>query len=306
MALSGALRPGLLQLRVLDLQAAKTQYIDRIGLQFVGEDGDGRIYLKAYDEFERHCLVPREADEAGCDFMAFRVASAADLDSFEKRVSDYGYGVDHVPAGEQPGVGRRIGFMLPSGHRIELHADIDMAVRHPPATNPDIWDEEPRGMGAIRLDHALLYGPNIDEVQDFFEKALDFRCAEKVALPDGMLATWLTCGTKAHDIAFVRHTEPGKFHHASFYLEDWSAVGHAADLIARYNISLDIGPTRHGITRGTTIYFFDPSGNRNEVFSGGYTYYPTDPTRIWNEQELGKGIFYYEKAMNERFLTVVT
>ena len=54
-------------------------------------------------------------------------------------------------------------------------------------------------------------------------------------------------------------------------------VGHAADIIARYNIALDIGPTRHGITRGQTIYFFDPSGNRNEVFSGGYIHYPDHP-----------------------------
>ena len=35
-------------------------------------------------------------------------------------------------------------------------------------------------------------------------------------------------------------------------------------------IDIDIGPTRHGITRGHTIYFFDPVGNRNEVFTGGY------------------------------------
>jgi len=306
MAMSGVLRPGLLQLRVLDMPAAKTHYIDRIGLQLVGEEADGRVYLKADDEFDRHCLVLREADKAGCDFVAFRVASPADLDSFEKRVKDYGYNVDHIPAGEQPGVGRRIGFMLPSGHRIELFAAIDIAARHPPVTNPDIWDEEPRGMGAIRLDHAVLYGPKIDEVQEFFETALDFRCAEKVVPPDGMLVTWLTCSTKAHDIAFVRYPEPGKFHHVSFYLEDWNAVGRAADLIARYNMSLDVGPTRHGIRRGTSIYFFDPSGNRNEVFSGAYTYYPTDPTRVWNEQELGKGIFYSAQAMNDRFLSVVT
>jgi catechol 2,3-dioxygenase len=161
-------------------------------------------------------------------------------------------------------------------------------------------------MRAIRFDHALFYGPRIDEVQDFFETALDFRCSEKLVLPDGLLATWLTCRTKAHDIAFVKHAEPGRFHHVSFSLEDWNAVGHAADLISRYNISLDIGPTRHGITRGTTIYFFDPSGNRNEVFAGGYTYYPTDPTRVWDEREMGKGIFYYEKQLNERFLSVVT
>jgi catechol 2,3-dioxygenase len=35
---------------------------------------------------------------------------------------------------------------------------------------------------------------------------------------------------------------------------------------------IDYGPGRHGITRDTTIYFFDPSGNRLEAF-GGYTAY---------------------------------
>jgi catechol 2,3-dioxygenase len=306
MAISGVLRPGLCQIRVLDMAAAKTHYIDRVGLDFVGEGPDGRVYLKAYDEFDRHSVVLREADEAGCDLFAFRVARPSDLDSFEQRIKDYGYTVYHVEAGEMPGVGRRIGTVIPSGHRIELYAEIEMADRHPPITNPDLWTDEPHGMRPIRLDHALLYGPNIEEVQDFFEKALDFRCAEKVMLPDGLLATWLTCSTKAHDIAFVKHPEPGKFHHVSFFLEDWNAVGWASDIITRYNISRDIGPTRHGITRGTTIYFFDPSGNRNEVFAGGYTYYPTDPTRVWDETELGKGIFYYEKQLNERFLTVVT
>ena len=86
--------------------------------------------------------------------------------------------------------------------------------------------------------------------------------------------------------------EPNKLHHVAFELENWSDVGHAADILTRYDISIDIGPTRHGITRGQTIYFFDPSGNRNEVFAGGYTYYPDLPTRTWDETEIGKGIFY--------------
>ena len=68
-------------------------------------------------------------------------------------------------------------------------------------------------------------------------------------------------------------------------------VGHAADIIARYNIALDSGPTRHGITRGQTIYFFDPSGN---------------PTRVWTADEMGKSVFYYEKELNDRLLGVVT
>jgi catechol 2,3-dioxygenase len=162
-------------------------------------------------------------------------------------------------------------------------------------------------MKARRFDHALLYGPNITEVERFFTEVLDFSVTERVDLPEtGTLALWLTCGIKAHDIAFVSHPEPGKFHHVAFELENWNDIGYAADIITRYNISLDIGPTRHGITRGQTIYFFDPSGNRTETFAGGLTFYPDHPVRVWDDKELGKGIFYYERALNERFLTVLT
>ena len=46
--------------------------------------------------------------------------------------------------------------------------------------------------------------------------------------------------------------------------------------------------------------------NRNETFSGGYTYYPDNPTRSWEADQIGKGIFYYERQLNEAFLTVYT
>ena len=122
----------------------------------------------------------------------------------------------------------------------------------------------------------LLYGPNLDQVLDLFTNVLDFSLAEYVDTPDGKLAIWLTISNKAHDIAFVNHPEPGKFHHAAFFLESWHDVGHAADIMTHYNISRDVGPTRHGITRGQTIYFFDPSGNRNEGLWPAAT--PTTPT----------------------------
>ena len=69
----------------------------------------------------------------------------------------------------------------------------------------------------------------------------------------------------------------------------------------------NIGPTRHGITRGTTIYFFDPSGNRNEVFAGlGYRVHKDFPTINWTVDQLAKGIFYHARELNERFTTVFT
>ena len=307
MALNGVLRPGLVQVRVLDMAAAVRHYIDHLGLHKVGEGEDGRVYLKGRDEFDRHSVVLRESDRAGIDLFAFKVDSDDSLSSFSRRLRDHGLEVSEIPPGEQPGVGRRVAFTLPSGHRIDLYHDIERSVDAPEVDNPYIWKSVPHGMGAIRMDHILLYGPDIDKTMEIFQRCLDFSLAERVDDPDGkVFAVWLSCSNKAHDIAFVRHDEPGKLHHVAFFIEDWNAIGHAADIMVREDITIDLGPTRHGITRGQTIYFFDPSGNRNEVFAGGYTYYPDDPVRTWSFDQVGRGIFYYERALNERFLAVLT
>jgi catechol 2,3-dioxygenase len=73
------------------------------------------------------------------------------------------------------------------------------------------------------MDHCLLYGPDIEKVQDIFEKVLGFFLVEHVVMEDGKtdLAIWLSCSTKAHDIAFVRHPEPNKLHHVAFKLDSW-------------------------------------------------------------------------------------
>ena len=42
------------------------------------------------------------------------------------------------------------------------------------------------------------------------------------------------------------------------------------------------------------------------MFAGGYTYYPDNPTRTWDETQVGKGIFYYERQINDAFLSVVS
>lgn len=306
MAVSGVLRPGFIQIRVLDMDEALVHYRDRVGLHEVSREADGRVYLKGWDEFDRHSIILREADEAGMDVMGFKVLDDATLQELTAKLEAYNVSVDHVDAGEQPGIGRRVGFMIPSGHRIELYAQMERSDFGPKTVNPDVWQAEPRGMGATRFDHALLYGPDIDKVADLFCDVLGFRVAEQAELGPGAVAVWMTCSNKAHDIAFVPNPDPGSFHHVAFFLEEQNHVTHAGDIMAYYDIPIDVGPTRHGITRGRTIYFFDPCGNRNEVFAGGYTYYPDDPTRKWTTDQLGKGIFYYERELNDAFLSVYT
>ncbi|HOY00700.1 catechol 2,3-dioxygenase [Zoogloea sp.] len=309
MAVTGVMRPGHMQLRVLDLEEGVNHYKNVLGLVETGRDAQGRVYFKAWDERDHNSLILREADSAGMDFFAFKVADKATLEKLDADLKAYGMTTERIPAGELLETGERVRFMIPSGHAIELYAEKTDVGNGMEYVNPDPWTPDAeRGIAPVRLDHALLYGPDIEKVQKLFEDVLGFYLVERVLMEDGKtdLAIWLSCSHKAHDIALVRHPEPGKLHHVSFLLDTWEKVLRAADIMSMNKVSIDIGPTRHGVTRGTTIYAFDPSGNRFETFCGGYQPYPDYAPITWTWEEVGTGVFYHDRKLNERFLTVVS
>ncbi len=308
MALSKVLRPGLIQLRVLDLDKTLHHYKEILGLNEVCRTPDGRVCLKGYDEFDHHSVVLKLADEAGFDSAAFKVDTQANLEDIVKKTEAFGYKVDRVAANtDQPGFGERYGFTLCTGHRIEVYCDVEASKQIPELLNPNPWTDPPRGMRCQRFDHMLLYGPGVSEAERFCTEVFGMFVPEVCNTPDGnRLAVWITGSNKPHDLAFVEYPKSGKIHHVGFLLQDWHDVGNAADWMARYNVKRDIGPTRHAITRGQTIYFWDPSGNRNEVYAGGYTAYPDHPQRTWEAESLGRGLFYYEGQMIPSFLEIVT
>ncbi|GAA0692291.1 catechol 2,3-dioxygenase [Marinobacterium maritimum] len=304
----GVMRPGHVQIRVLDLDEALQHYVDLLGLIEMDRDDQGRVYLKGWTEVDKFSVVLREADQPGMDFMGFKCLDEETLDRLQQALTAYGIEVDEIPAGELKNCGRRIRFQAPTGHNFELFATKEQTGRYGVGNhNPEAWPRDLKGMKAQRFDHCLLYGPNLDQTYDLFREVLGFDLCEQVMTPDGKrVAQFLTTSMKAHDIAFIDHPEPGKFHHASFFLETWEDVLRAGDLISMTDTSIDIGPTRHGITHGQTIYFFDPSGNRNEVFCGGDYFYPDHEPITWDADKLGKAIFYHDRQLNERFLTALT
>ena len=307
MSYSPLMRAGDVGIRVLDMPAAIDHYINVLGLIETGRDeATGRVYLKAWDETDHHSVVLREATSPGMDFMGFKVESAETMARLAKEIAAFGCPVEHIAAGTHMNCGERIEFVAPTGHTFHLYAEKDVVGNGVPTTNPDVWPDGLQGMAPTRFDHCLLYGDDVDGSMKLFTDVLGLHCSEQVMDGDFMIGCFLTCANKPHDIAFIRHEEKGKFHHASFYLDSWYEIQRAADIISKKDVSLDIGPTRHGITRGGTIYFFDPSGNRNEVFSGGYIYHPDRPRLTWTADQVGKAIFYYDRKLNENFLGVVT
>ncbi|WP_034998956.1 catechol 2,3-dioxygenase [Beijerinckia mobilis] len=311
------MRLGHVRLNVLSIEEALTHYTDILGLIETSRDPDGTVYLKGWDEWDKYSVILAPSDRAGVQHIAFKVEKDAELDAYRKRIESYGLEVEEREANALPFCGRSLFLRLPSGHECFLYAEKQFVGKSVGTLNPDPWPDGLKGAGAHWLDHVMLMcevdparGTNkVAENVDFFGKVLDFGLAEQVvAGPQGEIqaAAWMFCTTTPHDIAFGAGPRAG-LHHISFFLEDWSDILKTADLLAKHRVKVDVTPQRHGITRGATTYFFDPSGNRNETFAGlGYLSQKDMPTITWNEENLWRGIFYHTGDIIGDFLGVYT
>lgn len=301
------MRLGYVHARVTDLSDARSHYVDTLGLYPVQEE-PGRLLLKGWDEWDHHSVVLDEGG-VGLGRLGYKVEDPSDLDGFEKRAQQFGCRVERMSKGENPEVGDGIRIFTPSEHVLELYHDMTLVGTEVGTVNPEVFPRHLVGVGVPNIDHALITAEDVNLMDRFFAEVLDFYTTERVAtsLDDDAeyIGTWMSAGQKVHDIAVIKGPQ-GKLHHFAFELGDWADVLHAGDLFAMDDVSVDVGPTRHGITRGKTIYFFDPSGNRNEVFAGGYRSYPDRPCVTWTPDQLAKGIFYVGRELNERFTSALT
>jgi catechol 2,3-dioxygenase len=299
----GILRLAHVEVRVPDLELSTAYYTEVLGLIEVARTSD-RVYLKGWDEHDHHSLVLKFAPRYGLEHMSFKVELEDDLHTLERSLETNGCEVHRVAAGAELGQGEALRFKTPTGHLMELVHHIEKVGNLLPKTNPP---PEPQGLIGIhppRIDHVFITAEDVDQAARFFQEVLGFRLTEQLVARDGhRLAVWLERSHTPHDLAILLGPNGG-LHHFAFWLDDWNEVRRAADILSYNGVRIDAGPTRHGVTRGYTIYFFDPVGNRNEVFTGGYWVDPDFEPITWTEDEIGRAIFYYQGALNQQFLTV--
>ena len=300
------MRLGYAHLRVEDLNAAKRHYADTLGMRVTAEGG-GRIHLKGWDEFDHHSIVLEEGG-TGLASLGYKCQNADDLALYEDRARAFGVTVERMSNGDNLAVGDGLRVTLPSEQIVELYCEMEYVGSDVGLLNPEVRPRHPRGVEVPRLDHAAITAPEPADVERFFCEVLGFRASERLVtdpVDAKLLATFLYCGQSMHDIA-VLPGPPGKLSHVAFWVEDWHAILNAGDIFAMDNVPVEIGPSRHGIGRALTSYFFDPSGNRNEVQTGSYRTYADTPTVTWTADQLNKGIFYIQREIGESFLTQVT
>lgn len=313
----GVMRIGHVSLQVMDMEASIRHYVDVVGMDVTHRDSNGTTYLKCWDEWDKYSIILTPSDAARLNHIAYKVENEADLDVLGKRVTDAGFTVTKSAAGELPFCGRSISFVLPSQQRMYLFAKKDHLGKDVGVLNPDPWPDSKHGIGAHWLDHCLILGElnpekginRVQETSDFLQNVLDFHMSERAMVGPShsiMAASFLFRSSKPHDIAMVGAPTNG-FHHISFFLDGWSDILHAGDILSKKRVKIELLPSRHGITRGETIYFFDPSGIRNETFAGmGYQAYPDMPVITWHEEEMARGIFYTAREWVESFSAAYT
>lgn len=293
--MSGIMRLGNVEVQVNDLDKASHFYGQILGLQEVKRTKE-KLYLKCWDEYDHHSVVLKKADGLGLVKIGWKVEREEDLAELEKKIEAFGVKAKRISRNEELAIGEAVSFTAPSGQTMMLYHEIEQVGRG--VSMPDIQPQNIPGIAPPHLDHLVIAAEDVDETARFLTTALGFRISEKALDPEGhSFFSFLFIHGKPHDVAIAKGPS-GKFHHFAFYLDDWTKVGRAAEILGDNKIQLDVPPSKHGITRGTTTYFRDPAGNRLETFAGGYLTYPDFPTIVWPFEHLQRALFNFGGPAN--------
>ncbi len=300
----GILRLSHAEIRVPDLQLATAYYAEVVGLVVTRTEAD-RTFLKGWDEHQHHSLILTKEPTYGLNSLAFKVMASAELDRLEQRVQQTGLATERfAPGALNPASGTVVRFTAPSGHVIDLEHGQAQVGNGLTLINPPPAPDNLIGMHPPRIDHIFLLCEDVDGITEFFTDILEFRLTEQIMADDGhQLTTFLERTHSPHDIAFLTGPDGG-FHHLAYWVDEWNDLRHGADTCAYHGVEIDAGPTRHGATRGCGLYFFDPAGNRNEIYTGGYWFDPDDEPTTWTESEMGRAVFTYKGQVDPSFMTV--
>src|ERR1700728_4186114 len=156
-----------------------------LGMTESGRKGES-VYLRGWDDYERHTLKLTASNTSGMGHMAFRARSPQAL---KRRVAALkGSGFDIGWTDGDLGHGPAYVCQDPDGHKIELYYETEWYAA-PPELKPSLKNQAQRyparGVNVRRLDHLNCLAVDIKANRIFFEKYLGCRLTEQIVLNDG-------------------------------------------------------------------------------------------------------------------------
>ncbi len=271
---------GHVEIGVTDLEKSVWFFTEVMGL-FITAEQDDRVYLRAWQDFEHHTLILKKAEKSGLKHIGWRVSSESALKAFEKQFKDMGIEYKWVEGGNELGQGDAIQFRSPSGFPIELYWDMELY------NNPKTASKLPshpmkytgKGVAPRRFDHVNVLVNDVAKEQEWWTNLLGIHHRYYIQNEENVrLGSWLSRTNVSHELAIMRNSKQdgALFHHLAYYLDSPDELIRAANLMAENDIPIEWGPGKHGTSGAQFLYVIEPSGNRVEIWTGGFLIFAPD------------------------------
>lgn len=311
---SGIVRLGYVRIGLPDSRLTRTRdfYLGTLGLMETRVEPQ-RAYLRCWHESLHHSVVIEESDPGRLIEIGFQVAHADDLKSLTEQLRARGVKVSaHAADADLRGIGRSIGFEIPGGQRLRLFEHMDQVGYATGFDSPDwVVPRALRGTPApIGLNHVGITVPDPGATVRFLTEALGFVVSEKIVSDNGrkLLSALLFRMNKdvgGQELA-VYPGPAGRLHHIAFTKEDNTDILIDGQYLGNERVKMDAyGPTRQSYGKTFSLHFHDPFGVRLELCAGGRITeaHPEFEPVVWTESELTKALSWYDKYLNEGFLS---
>lgn len=288
-----------------DVEASRDHFYETMGM-YESHATDDAIFMRAFGDWQDYSLILREGDDWGGGHIAWLVEEEADLEMFADRIESSGYDTEWVDDTGEPGQERALRFEYPGPQTMELVYDVDRAFDTVPEDQRSRLKNQPskkpkRGAELRRIDHVNINVSNVEECSTWFEDVLEFELREEGIHPEGhQAAAWLSVTPLVHELAFVQPPPDAnvidELDHVAYYQDGGQSgeLQRTADLLRERNIELVGGPAKHGISQGHFMYYIEPSGNKIEVFAGGYLIFdPEWETVTWTPEDFSDGAVWW-------------
>lgn len=266
---------------------------DLLGMYETYREGQS-VYLRGYEDPYQWSLKVTEGPHPHLGHTALRTSSP---EALQRRVASLSsVNTDGRWTEDEHGYGATYAYKSPDGHDVRLLWEAEK-YRAPEQLRSKILTRPSKkplhGVPVKRLDHLNLLASDVTPVKRSFERHLGFSTRERVVDGDTEIGCWMSTNILGHELAIMRDGlgGHGRLHHVAFFYGVQQHNTDAAEMFREYDITIEAGPDRHGITQGAFLYVFEPGGNRIELFGdpGILELEPDFETRTWEMADFDTG-----------------
>jgi catechol 2,3-dioxygenase len=302
------------ELRVTDLEASRDFFTRVMGL-FVSYEDDDHVFLRAWQDWDHHTLVLTRAEVSGLEHVAWRVDGPDALGEFEAQLKGLGIETGWVEGGVgvSLGHGDALRFTSPAGFPTELFWEVDRYVERDEKMISKLPSHPQRytgnGIHPRRFDHVNFLVDEPQAEQEFWTDQMGIRhnyfITGDLGKGEQRLASWMAKTNLSHEIAVMRNKDQSgsMLHHVAYYVDTADQMMRAATILADAGVKIEWGPAAHGTSGAIFLYCIEPSGNRIEVWSGGFLLFAPDWKAIhWDPAVSPLGLEMWGSDMPDTYL----